>query len=594
MNRPWQVWGVFGAGLAVVLIAMGWVSLIAFQLERAEGEARRHAALEENVQLALWRMEAALSPLLAEENGRPYFIYSPFYAPRRAYTGMFNPVRTDEIVVPSPLLTTRFPYILVHFQIGPDGGLTSPQVPTGKVRNLAETVYTTPEAVEASAGQLESLESALDVAELRNLLSRPAFALALDARSSTSAEHLAQSPPPGHQDVLQAQMAQAQQRGVAERNARAQQVFSNALVTSEQGPASTSVMSGGPIKPLWMGNALLLARQVRVNGDDYIQGCWLDWPGIRQRLVEEIADLLPHAHLEPVKSEPAPGETRMLAALPVRLVPGDLASDLEQPVSAIRMSLVVAWIGVSLGALAIAVLLKGTVSLSERRAAFVSAVTHELRTPLTTLGMYTDMLLKGMIRDEEKRRRYLGTMQTEVRRLGHLVNNVLTYARLERNSARQPMETVTVGQLRDRLESLLAARAEQADMKLIVGIGDSALVQPLRADPTTVEQILFNLVDNACKYAAADGEPVINWDILVTGNAVVMRIRDHGPGIAPAEARRIFRAFRKSAKDAAHSAPGVGLGLSLSRRLARNMGGELRLDHEVVEGAGFVLTLPTA
>jgi len=78
------------------------------------------------------------------------------------------------------------------------------------------------------------------------------------------------------------------------------------------------------------------------------------------------------------------------------------------------------------------------------------------------------------------------------------------------------------------------------------------------------------------------------------GRLVEFRVRDHGPGLCRAARKRLFTAFAKSAQEAAHSAPGVGLGLALSRRLARDMGGELRLDESVEEGACFVLAVPAA
>ena len=80
-----------------------------------------------------------------------------------------------------------------------------------------------------------------------------------------------------------------------------------------------------------------------------------------------------------------------------------------------KMSLVVAWSSLLLGAAAVALLLKGVMALSERRAAFVSAVTHELRTPLTTFRMYAEMLAEGMVPDEASRHRYLDTLRIEAR-----------------------------------------------------------------------------------------------------------------------------------------------------------------------------------
>jgi len=108
-----------------------------------------------------------------------------------------------------------------------------------------------------------------------------------------------------------------------------------------------------------------------------------------------------------------------------------------------------------------------------------------------------------------------------------------------------------------------------------------------------VEQILFNLVDNACKYAAPGAaEKIIHLDALPGGKFAMLRVRDHGQGISEQGARTLFQPFSKSAHEAAHSAPGVGLGLALCRRLSRSMGGDLRLDRLVKGGACFVLTLP--
>ena len=131
-------------------------------------------------------------------------------------------------------------------------------------------------------------------------------------------------------------------------------------------------------------------------------------------------------------------------------------------------------------------------------------------------------------------------------------------------------------------------------MELEVEAGEEILEASLRADLPAVEQILFNLVDNACKYASAASNRVIRVGFSRSGGRVSVSVRDHGPGVSESDRRRIWSPFSKSAADAAGSAPGVGLGLALSRRLARQMGGDLRLDTGVREGACFVLTFPAS
>jgi signal transduction histidine kinase len=138
--------------------------------------------------------------------------------------------------------------------------------------------------------------------------------------------------------------------------------------------------------------------------------------------------------------------------------------------------------------------------------------------------------------------------------------------------------------MRERLESRLSA----SGLHLVID-GPSDL--RVRADHAAVEHILFNLIDNAAKYASVSEPPVVTITSAPVGDAVFLRICDHGPGIPSSEIRRIFRPFHKSAHEAAETKPGVGLGLALSRRLAQEQGGELRCLPRA-QGACFELRLP--
>jgi signal transduction histidine kinase len=299
--------------------------------------------------------------------------------------------------------------------------------------------------------------------------------------------------------------------------------------------------------------------------------------------------------LQPQTPEAAARPERLLAALPIRLVLGEIpTSRVGRILTPVGLSLVLAWAGALAAVVAVGVVLHRTMALSERRAAFVSSVTHELRTPLTTFQMYTEMLAEGMVRDHEKRHQYLTTLQTEAGRLAHLVENVLAYARLEKGRSPQALETVAIGALMEKQRDRLTRHAESCDMTVDFEVPESVAPMEVLTDPSVVEQVVLNLVDNACKYARTAADRRIHVEASCGRDVAALRVRDHGPGISPDERRRLFQPFRKSAKDAAGSAPGVGLGLSLSRRLARSMGGDLRLDETVEDGACFVLTLPLA
>lgn len=632
MKRPWHIWTAFAFCLAVVLSAMSWISLSALRLDRSEVQARRQAALEENVRLALWRMDSALAPLVAQESARPYFSYRTLIPVDLANGRMFNrdrgaggPARPAamgpempmmpgvgelaslpaEMLVPSPLLEEVSPYVLVHFQFEPDGQLTSPGVPSDRNYKLTVPEHLAKETIDRARARLEQVKGLVDRRTLlEKLPPSPQGPVALVLSPVEEGPPPRRRPP--DQFLAQAELQNEQQgrtRGQFEYAQRAQAVQQSANTMAQNqafmppgaGDVSwaTTDVSGVLMTPLWIGGRLVLARRVTAGGREYVQGCLLDWPAIEKGLLKTIEDLLPEARLEPVPGAvPEDAQARMLAALPLRLVPGPAAVDVAGSLSPIRLSLWVAWTCVLLAAAAVAELLLGVMRLSGRRAAFVSAVTHELRTPLTTFRMYAEMLGEGMV-PEDQRPHYLATLQAESSRLAHMVDNVLSYARLERGRRDGRLEDLPLDRLLGQVERRLADRARQAGMELVVG-GDPAAGATVRANPSAVEQILFNLVDNACKYAAGAEDRRIHLDMGRTGGQVRLRVRDHGPGIAPAASRRLFRSFSKSAQEAANSAPGIGLGLALSHRLARDMGARLRLETEVAQGASFVLTLPAS
>ena len=140
MKRPWQVWLLFCLGLAVVVPAMVWLTVKAIELDRAELLARRQAEFEEDVSRALWRMDSLLFQLVGDEAARPDFVYRPAYeiaTPEVAGKGKGTgeaPVPRQEL---SPLLAQPPEHVLVHFEVHPDGCVTSPQNPTGDLNAWA-------------------------------------------------------------------------------------------------------------------------------------------------------------------------------------------------------------------------------------------------------------------------------------------------------------------------------------------------------------------------------------------------------------------------------------------------------------------------
>ena len=176
-------------------------------------------------------------------------------------------------------------------------------------------------------------------------------------------------------------------------------------------------------------------------------------------------------------------------------------------------------------------------------------MTHELRTPLTTFRMYAEMLARGMVPDANRRQEYFNTLQREAERLTLLVENVLAYARLERGRRPQAQDRVTLAALLDRVGPRLKNRAEQAGMQCEVDLDDGAANQEFTTDQGVVEQILFNLVDNAAKYARDATDRRIHVEANRNGKCMRLVVRDHGPGIDERPWSRRMQPFGKRRKN---------------------------------------------
>ena len=353
-----------------------------------------------------------------------------------------------------------------------------------------------------------------------------------------------------------------------------------------------------PMTPFWMPdhegvNHLLLMRLVTLNDRDICQGILLDDERLTVLLTNEVVDLFPDARIVPIKDADPSHPDRTMTALPFELDPGPAPPPPEPGWTPLRVGLALAW-GAALIALS-AVGLGGwsLIDLSERRIRFVSAVTHELRTPLTTLRLYLDMLMNGLVRDEKQREEYIATLHAEAERLNRLVGNVLDFSRLEKQRPKLSRSPLAVADLLGLLQATWQTRCTTADKELIV---ESSLPADtvLNTDGELLQQVLGNLLDNACKYSRSAADRRLWLRVRSVRKRVLFEVEDRGPGVLLSERRSIFHAFRRG-RDADVTAGGVGLGLALAKRWAHLLGGRLTLAVTPVEGgACFRMELPLA
>ncbi len=597
-RRRW--WVVYGAGAVAVMLGLVWVTVTVVRLERAELRARTDAAHQEALRLALWRLDSWLAPLLAREAARPYFDYQPFFPQQRAYTAVLDPIEPGEVLTPSPLLSFVWEYFSLHFQMAPDGGLTSPQSPRGEYRDLAADAYLSETQLIANSARLRSINSLVTPRRVQ------AWLAAADVATGEIAEGRPipqRGPPQRAQWAEQAQQERNRQELSKRRGNVRQAVTAGRKGLVEQPLGHEDSVVVGTLVPFWSsdtggGVELIFARSVRIGGEQYFQGFVCDWPTLRDALLEQITDLFADARLVPVHGLPRDNDSAgtMMAMIPVTLEvprPAPLTAGFVTPA---RSTLAVSWLAVLAGIAAVAVSLRASIAYGVKRSRFASAVTHELRTPLTTFRMYSEMLAEDMVTDAEQRRTYLRTLRDESGRLSAIVENVLAYARLEDGRRPARSVTTTVARVLGEVVPNLRRRALTGGLELLVE-GDVDAPATLKVDVEAVGQILFNLVDNACKYAADAHDRTIHLTAEVRDTRLVLAVRDHGPGVPDIMAVTIFDAFDRGARSEGDPTPGVGLGLALARGLARDTGGDLTLrprlaGGEAAVGACFELTLP--
>jgi len=222
---------------------------------------------------------------------------------------------------------------------------------------------------------------------------------------------------------------------------------------------------------------------------------------------------------------------------------------------------------------------------------FLAVMSHELRTPLNAIAGYAELMELGVQGPVSPgQREALERIQRSQRHLLGLINQVLNYARLETGNVRYSLTDVPVDAMLRAAEALVYPQMQAKGLRYSYGGCDATLA--LRADGEKLQQILLNLLTNATKFTDRGGE--VRLETEAAGDFVRVRVRDTGVGIAADKLSLIFDPFVQVDSQYTRTRDGVGLGLAISRDLARGMGGELTVESALGIGSTFTLSLPSA
>jgi signal transduction histidine kinase len=329
--------------------------------------------------------------------------------------------------------------------------------------------------------------------------------------------------------------------------------------------------------------ALVAIRQVETPDRSLTQGFVVDREAVAAWLATKGGDTTAGFRADRSAEAPVvPGWALTVEPNPERLTKA--AADSRAVASSFVTGFAAVGAASILAAAVVLVLVARAESLARERSQFAAAAAHELRTPLAGLQLHGDMLADGL-GDPRKMREYARRMSDDAARLGRVVSNILGFSQLERGTMAIEAQTGPIG-------ASLAELAEHARPALdrLGAVLELDVPSELSAqfDRDAVARIVTNMLDNAEKYSRQAADRTIRLAARDRGDVVDVCVSDRGPGVA--DSSTLFTVFARGTSGGDRPA-GLGLGLALSRALARAMGGDLVYRARDGGGATFVLQL---
>ncbi len=558
--------------LLVAWFVSGWADVRARQREQRTEPER--VAAQRGMELA-HELRGELGKLLNRELERPYFHYSNLFHDPRA-GGNWS-------VAPSPLASgPEDPLVLGHFQLDPAGRVSTPTInddvpELSEPKHLAENRRFRDDVVRNLAAPLRLAHKNHD--------------LVADAGSRRPPQQSQQPMPQqsnGSPQVLEIDSSSYAQ------NSRSNEVYlQQQRVTPQVDVAPPKSMSIPiMISPLeWRtytfagAPTLVAVRDVQTPDGTLVQGFVVDRSTMTTWLANHAGDAVAELRTgdDATTAEVAPGWHVAVSANPLTLVHSATEAAKIARSFVVRFILVGLIAAIAFGL--VVLLVARAEQLARERSQFAAAAAHELRTPLAGLQLYGDMLADGL-GDPAKMRDYARRMSEEASRLGRVVSNVLGFSQLERGNL---SVEARIGQLGEALCEL-AERAEPA-LDRAGAVLELDVPPELRAkfDRDALVRIVGNLLDNAEKYGRDAEDRTIGLSAREGDTGVEITVTDHGPGVSAQTRPRLFQAFERGVTS--DGPAGLGLGLALSRSLAKAMGGDLEYRPVAGGGAAFVLKL---
>lgn len=239
------------------------------------------------------------------------------------------------------------------------------------------------------------------------------------------------------------------------------------------------------------------------------------------------------------------------------------------------------------GAIAVGVVSR-QIRLNRMKNDFIATVSHELKTPLASMRVLVDTLLEGNVKNQEQAEEYLRLTAKENERLSRMIDNFLTFSRMERNKKAFSIAEVKPAMIANDAIEAVRTKFAAHNCQLSVDIADN--LPEIQADHDAIVTVIVNLLDNACKYTGDDKK--VTLKVFADDGCVCFAVSDNGIGLARSHIRRIFDSFYQVDRTLARKAEGCGLGLSIVKFIVDSHRGKVAVESKPGKGSTFTVRLP--
>jgi anti-sigma regulatory factor (Ser/Thr protein kinase) len=226
--------------------------------------------------------------------------------------------------------------------------------------------------------------------------------------------------------------------------------------------------------------------------------------------------------------------------------------------------------------------------LSKMKSYFMSTVSHEFKSPLTSIRQMAEMLVRGRVPTPERQQKYYTTILQQSERLSHLIDNILDFTKMEEGHKIFSFEKADIVPVVKDIVELF--RELTANSGFQINLVTPENLPDIVFDREAIEQVIYNLIDNACKYSCES--KTVDVQLFLAGTNIIISVRDYGIGIKKEDQEKIFSRFYRAGEELAQNVKGSGIGLAIVKQIVEAHHAEITLESSPGKGSTFMVRLP--